>query len=66
MRRYLLVTMVAVLVVTSIALGRGQAPAGGGKAYRFEKIGDGVFFATGTGVMGHSWVLRQRCGPCAR
>jgi cyclase len=50
MRRYLLVTMVAVLVVTSIALGRGQAP-GGGKAYRFEKIGDGVFFATGTGVM---------------
>ena len=51
MRRYLLVTMVAVLVVTSIALGRGQTPAGGGKAYRFEKIGDGVFFATGTGVM---------------
>jgi glyoxylase-like metal-dependent hydrolase (beta-lactamase superfamily II) len=51
MRRYLFVTMVAVLVVTSIALGRGQAPAGGGKAYRFEKIGDGVFFATGTGVM---------------
>src|SRR5829696_7870721 len=50
MRRYLFVTMVAVLVVTSIALGRGQAP-GGGKAYRFEKIGDGVFFATGTGLM---------------
>jgi cyclase len=50
MRRYLFVTMVAVLVVTSMALGRGQAP-GGGKAYRFEKIGDGVFFAAGTGVM---------------
>jgi len=52
MRRYLFVTMVVVLVVTSIALGRGQAPGGTpGKAYRFEKIGDGVFFATGTGVM---------------
>jgi glyoxylase-like metal-dependent hydrolase (beta-lactamase superfamily II) len=51
MRRYLFVTMVAVLVVTSITLGRGQAPAGADKAYRFEKIGDGVFFATGTGVM---------------
>jgi glyoxylase-like metal-dependent hydrolase (beta-lactamase superfamily II) len=50
MRRYLFVTMVAVLVVTSIALGRGQAH-GGAKAYRFEKIADGVFFATGTGVM---------------
>jgi glyoxylase-like metal-dependent hydrolase (beta-lactamase superfamily II) len=50
MRRYLFVTMVAALVVTSIALGRGQAP-GGGKAYRFEKISDGVFFATGNGVM---------------
>ena len=52
MRRYLFVTMVVVLVVTSIALGRGQAPAGApGKAYRFEKIAEGVFFATGTGVM---------------
>jgi cyclase len=52
MRRYLFVTMVVVLVVTSIALGRGQAPGGApGKAYRFEKIGEGVFFATGTGVM---------------
>jgi cyclase len=52
MRRYLFVTMVGVLVVTSIALGRGQAPAGApGKAYRFERIADGVHFATGTGAM---------------
>jgi cyclase len=52
MRRYLFVTMVVVLVVTSIALGRGQAPGGApGKAYRFEKIAEGVFFATGTGIM---------------
>ena len=52
MRRYLFVTMVVVLVATSIALGRGQAPPGAsGKAYRFEKIAEGVFFATGTGVM---------------
>ncbi len=50
MRRYLFITMLAALVATSVALGRGQAPAGA-KAYRFEKIGDGVFFATGTGVM---------------
>jgi glyoxylase-like metal-dependent hydrolase (beta-lactamase superfamily II) len=44
--------MVGVLVVTSIALGRGQTPAGTpGKAYRFERIAEGVHFATGTGTM---------------
>ena len=52
MRRYLFVTMVAVLVVTSIALGRGQSPGGAPtKAWRFEQIGKGVHFATGTGLM---------------
>ena len=30
---------------------RTRAGAGRRQAYRFEKIGDGVFFATGTGVM---------------
>ena len=62
MRRYLFVTMVAVLVVTSITLGRGQAPADGGKAWRFEQIGKGVHFATGTGVM-TTITLAVACSP---
>ena len=52
MRRYLFVTMVVVMVATSIALGRGQSPGGAPtKAWRFEQIGKGVHFATGTGLM---------------
>ena len=52
MRRYLFGSMLVVLVVTSIALGRGQTPAGAPtKAYRFERIANGVHFATGTGLM---------------
>ena len=52
MRRYLFGSMLAVLVVTSIALGQGQAPASAPtKAYRFERIANGVHFATGTGLM---------------
>jgi cyclase len=52
MRRYLFGTMLVVLVVTSMALGRGQTPGGAPtKAYRFERIANGVHFATGTGLM---------------
>ena len=52
MRRYLFVTMVVVLVATSIALGRGQSPGSAPtRAWRFEQIGKGVHFATGTGLM---------------
>ena len=52
MRRYLFGSTVVVLVVTSIALGEGQGPAGAPtKAYRFERIANGVHFATGTGLM---------------
>ena len=52
MRRYLFVTMVVVMVATSIALGRGQSPGGAPtRAWRFEQIGKGVHFATGTGLM---------------
>ena len=52
MRRYLFGTMLVVLVVTSMALGRGQTPGGPPtKAYRFERIANGVHFATGTGLM---------------
>jgi glyoxylase-like metal-dependent hydrolase (beta-lactamase superfamily II) len=52
MRRYLFGSMVVVLVVTSIALGQGQTPAGAPtKAYRFERIANGVHFAIGTGLM---------------
>ena len=52
MRRYLFGSMLVVLVVTSIALGRGQTPGGPPtKAYRFERIANGVHFATGTGLM---------------
>lgn len=59
MRRYLFATTVLVMLGTSFAL--GGRPAGvvagqGGaapirKAYRFDKIAEGVFFATGTGAM---------------
>jgi cyclase len=60
MRRYLFATVVLVMLGTSYALGGrdaanaaagqgGAAPAG--KAYRFEKLADGVYFATGTGAM---------------
>ena len=61
MRGYLFVGMVATLVGASFVAGRGQAPGGAGggagagarsaKAYRFERIADGVHFATGTGAM---------------
>ena len=61
MRRYLFASTLLVLVGTTLA-GRfgGEAPAGAAawqgsgpaaKAYRFEKLADGVYFATGTGVM---------------
>ena len=60
MRRYLFATIVLVMLGTSYALGgrdaanavagqRSAAPPG--KAYRFEKLADGVYFATGTGAM---------------
>ena len=60
MRRYLFATVVLVMLGTSYALGgrdAAGAPAGqgsvapAGKAYRFEKLAEGVYFATGTGVM---------------
>jgi cyclase len=56
MRRYLLLTFVIALAAVSYALGGRDAAAQGGaappaKAYRFEKIAEGVFFATGTGAM---------------
>jgi cyclase len=60
MRRYLFATIVLAMLGTSYALsGRDAANAaagqGGaapvGKAYRFEKLADGVYFATGTGAM---------------
>ena len=67
MRRYLFVTMVVVMVATSIALGRGQSPGGAPtRAWRFEQIGKGVHFATGTGVMttmSNSHGHRQRRSP---
>src|SRR5215208_642277 len=55
MRRYLLLTFAITLAAISYAVGgreaaaQGSAPAG--KAYRFEKLAEGVYFATGTGVM---------------
>ena len=60
MRRYLFATIVLAMLGASYALGGrdtanaaagqgGAAPAG--KAYRFEKLADGVYFATGTGAM---------------
>ena len=52
MRRYLFVTAVVVLIGTSWALGQGQGQGGPPtKAWRFERLADGVFFATGTGLM---------------
>jgi glyoxylase-like metal-dependent hydrolase (beta-lactamase superfamily II) len=52
MRRYLFGGMLGIMVVTSIALGRGQTPAGPPtKAWRFEQLATGVHFATGTGLM---------------
>jgi glyoxylase-like metal-dependent hydrolase (beta-lactamase superfamily II) len=59
MRRYLFAAALLVLFALTLALGGSPAaraaaqgtPAAAGKAYRFEKIADGVFFATGTGLM---------------
>jgi cyclase len=60
MRRYLVATAVLVLLVTSYFQGGRDAPgvaaaqgaaAPTGKAYRFEKLAEGVYFATGTRVM---------------
>lgn len=60
MRRYLFAAMLMALLGASVALGeRGVAgaaqgqgsPAPGGKAYRFERLAEGVFFGTGTGLM---------------
>ncbi len=60
MRRYLFATTILLMLGTSFALGGREAAgvmAGQGsaapsrKAYRFEKIAEGVFFATGTGAM---------------
>lgn len=60
MRQYLFASAVLVMVITALS-GLGpespsgvaafQGPAAGAKAWRFEKIADGVYFATGTGVM---------------
>ena len=60
MRHYFFAAMVLVMLATSYALGgrdgadaataQGSA-APPGKAYRFEKLADGVYFATGTGTM---------------
>jgi glyoxylase-like metal-dependent hydrolase (beta-lactamase superfamily II) len=63
MRRYLFATTVLVMLATVLALddrqgsgisawqGGGATSTNGRKAYRFEKIAEGVHFATGTGVM---------------
>ena len=53
MRRYLFVTMMAVLAGTTWTLGQGQGQPTGTptKAYRFEQIAPGVHFAVGTGLM---------------
>ena len=57
MRRYLFATTVLVTLGTSYALGGRDSVAGQGgapaskTAYRFEKLAEGVYFATGTGVM---------------
>lgn len=60
MRRYFFATMVLVTVGTyfglggregsGVAYGQGNA-ATAAKAYKFERLAEGVFFATGTGVM---------------
>jgi len=58
MRRYLFATTVLVMLGTSYALGGRDTLAGQGgaapaakAAYRFEKLAEGVYFATGTGAM---------------
>jgi glyoxylase-like metal-dependent hydrolase (beta-lactamase superfamily II) len=59
MRRTLLLTTLLVMLGASYVLGERQAPAGATgtsaspnrAAYRFERLADGVYFATGTGVM---------------
>jgi cyclase len=61
MRRYLFAATLVLLGATFALRGRdaagfaagqgGPAASGTQKAWRFEKIADGVFFATGTGVM---------------
>ena len=55
MRRYLFAAAVILLLVASYVQGGGGAAAQGtaaaGKAYRFEKLAEGVYFATGTGAM---------------
>jgi glyoxylase-like metal-dependent hydrolase (beta-lactamase superfamily II) len=61
LRQYLFASTVLLMVVTALALGAregaveaaaGQSGASpGAKAYRFEQLADGVYFATGTGAM---------------
>jgi glyoxylase-like metal-dependent hydrolase (beta-lactamase superfamily II) len=60
MRRYLLAATVLVMLGTVYRFGGATAAdaaaaqgsaAPAGKAYRFEKLADGVYFATGTGAM---------------
>lgn len=55
MRRYLLATTVLGLLGACYMIGEGKAGQGNTtaalKAYRFERIAEGVYFATGTGVM---------------
>jgi glyoxylase-like metal-dependent hydrolase (beta-lactamase superfamily II) len=58
MRRYLFAATLLAMLGAALTVEEPDASAlaqGGGtpagKAYRFEKIADGVFFATGTGVM---------------
>src|SRR5687768_4059024 len=55
MRRYVFATLVLLLMAASYAIGEGEmqqgSPAPAAKAYRFEKLAEGVHFATGTGTM---------------
>jgi cyclase len=60
MKRYLLAAAVLMVLGTlafggrdgsAVAAAQGSAASTTRKAYRFEKIADGVFFATGTGAM---------------
>ena len=57
MRRNLFAAaMLAALALSYVAGGAGatgaqERPAGGAKAYKFEQIAEGVYFATGTGAM---------------
>jgi cyclase len=59
MRRCFFATMVLMMLGTWLALGgrdpsgvaRAQGAAPAGKAYRFERLAEGVYFAAGTGAM---------------